>query len=70
MSLRTYLVGHYQYNDMKRPKIAVVDVRSKDTLPPTMLACMLQLVAPNKREAVRRWRLSPHGCRLQTLGYH
>lgn len=52
-----YLIGHYQYNDMKRPRVTCVRITTTqaeavDSLPPTMFEIHL-IEAANKRDAIR-----------------
>jgi hypothetical protein len=61
MKKRAYLVGHYQYNTMRRPATAAVRHEDVDCLPPTMFE-VVTIWAANKREAVRLFRQAPQYC--------
>ena len=50
---RTYFVARYCYNDGCKGIAATTDV---DCLPPTCLAPIRQIVASNKRDAIRHFR--------------
>ena len=52
-----YLVGMYRYRDMKRPRLACVRLEDADTLPPTMLHPIRHISAPNREEAIRKYRM-------------
>lgn len=61
MVLRTYLVGHYKYNDQRRLVTACVRREDVDSLPPTMYE-VVWVHAANKRDAIKLFRANPQYC--------
>ena len=58
---RIYIVGHYQYREMRRPATACERLEDVDALPCTMLE-IVHIRARNKREAIRIFREHPQYC--------
>jgi len=54
--LRTYIVGHYRYPWMLRPRLTARPTKWADYLPETMLTCTITVLATSRAEAYAKLR--------------
>jgi hypothetical protein len=54
--LRPYIVGHYHHPPMRRPRLTARPTKWAHTLPPTMLACTITVIAASRAEAYAKLR--------------